>query len=143
MTTDDRALTAHLMRRAGFGATSGELDGFSARPYEDLVEDLLDPERFEPIDEEALMRYYGTLYEDPIGAAGVWLYRMANTKRPLEEKIALFWHHVFATGNQKGEHPPSLISQIEMFRRVGMSDMRTTPHRVVQRPGHDFLAGQQ
>ena len=125
MTTADRALTAHLMRRAGFGVTSEELDALAARPYEEVVEDLLHPEHFEEIDEDLLLRYYGTLYEDPIGAAGVWLYRMANTKRPLEEKIALFWHHVFATGNQKSEHPPSLISQIEMFRRVGMADMRT------------------
>ena len=26
-----------------------------------------------------------------------WLYRMINTGRPLEEKIALFWHGLFAT----------------------------------------------
>ena len=125
MTATDRALTAHLMRRAGFGVTIDELDILAARPYEDVVEDLLHPERFEEIDEAILSRYFGTLHENPNLAAAVWLYRMANTRRPLEEKVALFWHHVFATGNQKGEHPPSLITQIEMFRRLGMSDMRT------------------
>ncbi len=121
----DRALVAHLMRRAGFGASGEELDALSLTPYEDVVEDLLHPERFEPIDEAVISRYYGTLYEDPIPAAAVWLYRMANTRRPLEEKVALFWHHVFATGNHKCEHPVSLINQIDMFRRFGMSDMRT------------------
>jgi uncharacterized protein (DUF1800 family) len=50
---------------------------------------------------------------------------MVNTRRPLEEKIALFWHHVFATGLFNSRHPPSSTRQIEMFRRVGLSDMRT------------------
>jgi hypothetical protein len=29
------------------------------------------------------------------------MYNMITTKRPLEEKVALFWHQVFATGNSK------------------------------------------
>ena len=38
---DDRlALMAHLLRRAGFGASREELEDFAARPYEDVVEDL-------------------------------------------------------------------------------------------------------
>ena len=52
------------------------------------------------------------------------MYRMVNTQRPLEEKIALFWHHVFATGWGKSEHGPSSVLQIETFRRVGLSDLR-------------------
>ena len=39
------------MRRAGFGVTGEELEPLSLRPYEDIVEDLLHPERFEPVDE--------------------------------------------------------------------------------------------
>jgi uncharacterized protein (DUF1800 family) len=58
-------------------------------------------------------------------ARGYWLWRMINTKRPLEEKMALFWHHVFATGEGKSEHPPSSIAQIETFRRICLSDMAT------------------
>ena len=49
---------------------------------------------------------------------------MVNSRRPLEEKIALFWHHVFATAIPM-EHPPSAYGQIETFRRVGLSNMGT------------------
>jgi uncharacterized protein (DUF1800 family) len=49
---------------------------------------------------------------------------MVNTKRPLEEKIALFWHHVFATSVGKSEHGPSSAEQIETFRRNGLSNLR-------------------
>ena len=41
--TENRRLLAHLMRRAGFGATSSELDELSKIPYEQVVDTLLDP----------------------------------------------------------------------------------------------------
>ena len=46
-----------------------------------------------------------------------WMYRMINTRRPLEEKMVLFWHQLFATGNSKIDNPPELTAQIAMFRR--------------------------
>jgi len=50
-----------------------------------------------------------------------WLYRMINTRRPLEEKMALFWHGVFATGYTKLNHPKQILGQIAMFRRYGLA----------------------
>ena len=124
------SLIAHLMRRAGFGATHAELESHAARGYDAVLDDLLHPERFPEIQQDILSRYHGTLDEDLGGdlhelPAGVWIHRMVHTERPLEEKIALFWHHVFATGVSKSEHRPSMNRQIDMFRRVGLSDMRT------------------
>ena len=95
MHRNDLALTAHLMRRAGFGATREELEDLASRPYEDLVEDLVHPERLPEVDADIVQRYY-------VGEGvyvGTWMYRMVVTKRPLEEKMALFWHHVFATAS--------------------------------------------
>ena len=117
------SLTAHLMRRAGFGATREELEAYASREYEELVEDLLHPERSPEVEQDLLDRYYG---EEPEQAwKGNWIYSMVNTRRPLQEKIALFWHHVFATGLFNSRHPPSSTTQIEMFRRLGLSDMHT------------------
>ena len=95
MQESDLALIAHLMRRAGFGASREELEVLSARGYEAVVEDLIHPERFPDIDEDIAQRYFGISF----GSKSQWIYRMVNTRRPLEEKIALFWHHVFATTN--------------------------------------------
>ena len=50
---------------------------------------------------------------------------MVNTERPLEEKMALFWHHVFATSVGKSEHGPSSKTQIDLFRRNAVSGIRT------------------
>ena len=117
MQESDLDLIAHLMRRAGFGATRDELELLSARSYEAVVEDLLDPERFPDIDEDIAVRYFGRF-----GSKNQWIYRMVNSRRPLEEKIALFWHHVFATASTKASH---VFEQIDMFRRNGLSDIKT------------------
>ena len=57
MANNDLALKAHLLRRAGFGASRFELEQISDKSYEEIVEDLIHPERFEEIDEDYLKRY--------------------------------------------------------------------------------------
>jgi uncharacterized protein (DUF1800 family) len=120
----DRALVAHLMRRAGFGATPIELDHLiREKTYEEIVDDLVSPERFPELDQSYIDRYYGG---EPVAVhVGKWMYRMVNTQRPLEEKMSLFLHHIFPVAWGKSEHGPSLYDEIDMFRRVGMTDMRT------------------
>ena len=49
-----------------------------------------------------------------------WTFRMINSKRPLQEKIALFWHCVLVTGHAKCEYPNQQAQELDMFRSVGM-----------------------
>jgi uncharacterized protein (DUF1800 family) len=53
-----------------------------------------------------------------------YMYYLVTTKRPLEEKMALFWHQVFATGNSKVDNYDQLLEQIDIFRRNGMGNYR-------------------
>ena len=119
---DDLALMAHLMRRAGFGAAREELERRVAKGYEATVEELLHPEEQIAVDEEELYRYFPSIEGAlaPVSNQADWIYRMINTERPLEEKMALFWHQLFATGNSKVDNPPELTVQIQMFRRHGL-----------------------
>ena len=129
MADNDIGLMAHLMRRAGFGATRDELESYVAKGYEAVVEELLHPEDAPPsLDDEDLVRRYhitaNTLMQID-SAQAYWMYRMVNTRRPLEEKIALFWHGIFATGYTKLNQPRCLSRQINMFRRYGLGSFRT------------------
>ena len=126
MTETDRALKAHLLRRAGFGSSTNDLEELCQKNYEDIVEELLHPERFDEIDEDFIERYNPELsYHDAIGLhGGKWIWKMINTLRPLEEKVTLFWHHVFATAYYKSEHTPTLITQIETFRKNGLTNIK-------------------
>ena len=123
---EEIASIAHLMRRAGFGASRQELEERAAKGYEATVEDLLHPEEQPPIDDDILYRFmpgYEGALGPPINQAE-WVYRMVNTQRPLEEKLALFWHQLFATGNSKVDNPPEITQQIAMFRRQALGSFR-------------------
>jgi uncharacterized protein DUF1800 len=124
---EDIALMAHLMRRAGFGASRDELEARVAKGYEATVEELLHPETQEPVDAYSLLRYQPAALlpggQPPMGNVN-WMYYLVNTKRPLEEKIALFWHHVFATGNSKVDNYDQMLEQINVFRERGMGNYR-------------------
>ena len=130
------ALMAHLMRRAGFGASRDELEARVAVGYEATVEDLIHPENHPAIDEDVLYRYfpgYEGALAPPINQAN-WIYRMINTERPLEEKMALFWHQLFATGNSKVDNPPELTEQIAMFRKEGLGSFRNLLVELAKNP---------
>ena len=127
-TTTDLSLMAHLLRRAGFGSDRAELERYAERSYEDVVDDLLNPDRFEEPEDEVLARFYPHLQankDNPAIWNGRWFYRMINTDRPLEEKMTLFWHGVFATGWTKSEHTPTMVDHIQMLRTSGMENFRT------------------
>ena len=51
---------------------------------------------------------------------GYWLYRIINSRRPLEEKMALFWHGLFATAYGKLNHAKAVVNQTHTFRRHGL-----------------------
>ena len=136
MANQDIALMAHLMRRAGFGATREELEARCARGYEATVEDLLNPQE-ESLDRFEMMRYQpwtwrpGTL---PGMGAAEWLWFMLNTQRPLEEKMVLFWHQLFATGVSKVDHYDEIQNMLTMFREKGMGDYKELLLEVAKNP---------
>src|SRR4029453_1353106 len=58
MTNHDVGMMAHLMRRAGFGASREELEARAAKGYEATVEELLHSEAQPPLDRNEMMRYH-------------------------------------------------------------------------------------
>ena len=123
---DDMALMAHLMRRAGFGAANEELEARVAKGYEATVEELLHPEAQPDMQRDIMLRYQ-TQWVSAGGLEGQqeeWAYRMINTKRPLEEKVALFWHGILCTGHAKCEYPRQQQIELDMFRTTGMGNFR-------------------
>ena len=137
-TSEKLSEIAHLMRRASFGASPSELESLIKIPYEDLVDSLIDFDSSNSIDEFILTRYHpmidrpSHLGNNHVGLE--WLYRMLNTSNPLEEKMALFWHHVFATGNSKVESSIQLNEQIKMFRKHGLGSYRELLKKLARDP---------
>ena len=126
MASDEITLMAHLMRRAGFGASRDELEARAAKGYEATVEELLNPEA-EAVDRYEFLRYQPGFWK-PVTSPGMgmaaWFHTMLNTQRPLEEKMVLFWHQLFATGQSKIDHWHELIAQVDMFREHAIGNYR-------------------
>ena len=121
------ALTAHLLRRAGFGATRDELKAYVANGYEATVEELLNPTDPRSMPDDILRRYHTdtSATMGPYGGPLEWIYRMITTNSPLREKLTLFWHGIFATSMNKVMSGKPLVNQIDMFRRRGFGNFRT------------------
>ena len=122
MADKELGLLAHLMRRAGFGATLQELAEYQAQGYEATVDALVHPENAPEWDDGLFRRYQpdlnSVMYFE--SAQNYWMYKMINSKRPLEEKIALFWHGLFATAYGKLNHAKGVVNQTDTFRRHGL-----------------------
>jgi uncharacterized protein (DUF1800 family) len=102
----------HILRRLGFGASPTELAAWAALPIETVIDRLLNYESLSTDHDSKIgdPAYVGittqagqpfspnTLIND---ARQRWLFRMIHSQRPLQEKMALFWHNHFATAYSK------------------------------------------
>src|SRR5262245_28559532 len=141
----------HLLRRAGFGATATELDYYAKLGLAGAIDELIDYTRIpDNVDENIGKPGYvlttsgaafspSTVIND---ARQRWLFRMVHSRRPLQEKMALFWHNHFATaysklaGNlqapdptrmlaaTKSENPGGIPGQLELFRSYALGNFR-------------------
>ena len=157
---------AHLIGRAGFGATPEEIRRLAAMTPRQVVDELVDYESInsalKPFDEsivwdpgmdpfppsraeavriarergeglgEKLLpegsqrrlqpvvdKFFYSLTANQIETQRLglwWANRMLATRRPLEEKLTLFWHGHFATGENKVRDYRMMLQQNLMFR---------------------------
>ena len=123
---NDIGLIAHLMRRAGFGANREQIGMHANAGYHNTVEALLNPSEEDRMDDHLIRRFHPELsgMMGPNAPGQNWLYRMATTSAPLREKMALFWHGIFATGYAKVIHGKALSDQTRMFRTFGMGSFK-------------------
>lgn len=112
----ERGRISHLLRRAGFSPSAPEVDSAVAKGRNALVEELLNPES---VVDDVATRFPTSYidYERPATLSLWWLARMVNTRRPLQEKMTLFWHgHLTSALSRVGRLRSTMIAQNEFFR---------------------------
>jgi uncharacterized protein (DUF1800 family) len=137
MADQDIALMAHLLRRAGFGASRDEIEAKAAQGYDKTVEQLLNPASQPGIEEDLVMRYNPSYYEAAAIESNVasWVFRMINSPRQLEEKVALFWHAIFCAGHSKIDSGQEMGRMVQLFREHGMGNFRELLLHLSTSPG--------
>ena len=136
---------AHLLNRAGFGATVAEVEAAAKRKPEEVVDELVHFDTIaDPFDQpdwtqgpdaslknEAKYNLREMSEEQrkikireirQIELAHLrelrawWLYRMRHTKRPLQEKLTLMWHSHWASSAEKVRSSYAMWKQNETLR---------------------------
>lgn len=142
---DDVALIGHLMRRAAFGARAEHLEQLARRGYEKVVDDLVHPERFPELEEDVLERFHTEHSDDESTGwtATRWAFQMINSRRPLEYKMALFWHGLFATAVSKVTNNPMMRDQYHMLVDAGLGNFRAILQKLARNPAMIYWLDQQ
>ena len=122
----DRAAAAHLYRRAGFAASTAQLDVALKRSPQDVVAQLMQPADAKGhfADEMARMGDSMLASGNARNLSAWWLYRMLYTPDPLLEKLTLFWHGHFATSAAKVTDPKLMLAQNELLRTHARGSFR-------------------
>ena len=143
MLVSDRERVAHLLRRFGLGASEAEIEYYGAGGWMKAVDRLLN---YESVDEGFNMTplELGESIRGANAKAGVkvklndlqnwWLTRMIRTRRPLQEKMTLFWHDHFATSAEKVDSPEIMHRQNEILRENATGKFETLISKVSKDP---------
>ena len=127
---------AHLMRRAGFGATEAEVTTLSAMTIAEIVDQLVD-DVITPDDTNP-----PAFFSDPNVNDWEWEYmlqqwwldRMATSPKPLQERMAFFWHGLLCSENGKVGNMVLMYDQNKLYRDMGMGNFRTLIHTMSLQP---------
>lgn len=155
----NRRRAAHLMGRAGFGATPDQISTASKKTMQQVIDELFVPasnveppqwiqpgveekpnykEMLRGLNEEEqrvvrkdLQREYSRQQQELVTW---WVNRMINSPSPLQEKTALFWHSHFATSIRKVRIPYMMYRQNQTFRDLGLGNWKELITAVSQDP---------
>ncbi len=136
VSTSEAKKLAHLLRRAGFGSRPSEWAEWQKLGLAGTTEALLNPERT-PDSLEAVAQAIQGDYIDEDNLDSLrnwWLFRMVHTRRPLEEKMTLFWHNHFATANYKVDRPAWMWKQNQLLRSHALGNFRTMLQQLSRDP---------
>ncbi len=112
----------HLLRRAGFGARPGEIGDYINLGISGSIDRLLHPSAVAD-NLETQLNALGLDFSKPQDIQRWFLLRMIYSKRPLEEKMTLFWHGLLTSSFRKiggkGGYP-LLKQQNDLLRTMGL-----------------------
>jgi uncharacterized protein (DUF1800 family) len=138
------SLLDHLFRRAGFGASAADVQAVNGLSYAAAVDYFVDFDK-QPDDVDSKIGAadsVGITSRGPFSPSTViddarqlWLFRMVHTRRPLQEKMALFWHNHFGVGYSK---VAGVVGAVE-----GTKMMANRPGETPGPPGHYELLRQK
>jgi uncharacterized protein (DUF1800 family) len=131
-----RSKAAHLFRRAGFAATSEQLDEAAANGPQHAVSQLMDTATEPPHYQQQIesLASASLASGDVHNLSAWWAYRMLTTPDQLQEKLTLFWHGHFATSAAKVTDGKLMLAQNQLLREFALGDFSQLALEISQDP---------
>lgn len=131
----DPADIAHLLRRTEFIAKPNRVAALSALTLDQAVDDILNISAT-PV---ALPQYLTYNAEDDgynqwVYAVKWWCDRMVDSPKPMQEKMAFFWHSHFCTSWDKVQRTEAMMNQNKLFRDSCLGNFRQLTHAMALQP---------
>ena len=131
----NRSRAAHLLRRAGFGASSLAIDAATGQDPREIVANLVSPDLNADFERESDSFATTILASgDAKQLSAWWSYVMLRTPHPLLEKTTLFWHGHFATSAAKVDDAQAMYNQNRLFRKFALGDFGGLTHAISRDP---------
>ena len=150
----------HLLRRAGFGVSTADVSTYKNMSLGRAIDHLVDYEgRPDDVDARIGRPDHVRVTTKDLFAPDIdiddarqrWMFRVIHSRRPLQEKMALFWHNHFATaysklaaksgtvlGAKMLAHKPGVLrgpqGQLELFRQHALGNYRELLVEVAKDP---------
>jgi len=146
----------HLLNRTGFGATDAEIRGYVGMTREDAARKLLaathgqavtpapgwtsarGPLRYPRGGEKASAEERRVFQQEQLRKGlelrGWWLEEMLTTSSPLTERMTLFWHNHFASGQQKVRFAELMYRQNVTLRANALGNFGVLLHAIARDP---------
>ncbi len=107
---------SHLLRRAGFGVSREEHDRYQTLGLKATLDEVINYSAIDDAEAESIADQVPTDAAARQNLALWWLVRMANTKRPLQEKMTFFWHGLLTSQLSVVLDGVAMKNQNELFR---------------------------
>src|SRR5258706_402592 len=146
----------HLLNRTGFGATDAEIRRFVGATREDAARTLLSetrtaaitpppawtgnpgplryPRKGENASEMEKKQFQQEQVRDGLELRGWWLDEMLVTPSPLTERMTLFWHNHFVSGQQKVKLAELMYRQNVTLRANALGRFGDLLHAIARDP---------
>lgn len=125
---------AHLLRRAGYGVTSAELDRVRTSPTRVKAVDRVLQLGEDPADPVPTVADGTTAFADWWKVTSWWLERMRTSPVGIVEKMTLLWHDHFVSGLDKCNSIELLVQQHRTLRRHALGDFHALTQDVAVDP---------
>ncbi|HXH60234.1 MAG TPA: DUF1800 domain-containing protein [Fimbriimonadaceae bacterium] len=129
----------HLLRRFGLGAAPKEVRYYEQFDLDEVIDRIINFEAVEdpyPVDpwEFSTNDKDSKISTSTQNFADWWTLKMCITTRPLQEKLALFWHDHFAVSEDKVQDGQKMLPYLQILRNNAAGNFATMFREVSKTP---------